>query len=200
MTEILTLYRGGMVAVENLTKTIFCYRTIMNKQSKIIGGGGKLIGRIIFAHLLGWPLWRYFTFVEQVESHPLFQQWLQHGWVWKENLSTLPSFLFAPTRKDAVIGEYVKQGHGEYGIRYCHPYFQRCYGTDKELWYRFADGTVEKKFLTSSSPGQLAQRPHPSSLGNHCQGTKGLSFNRGHFPSQAYDPGRTGKEDEPRYE
>lgn len=172
----------------------------MNKQSEIIGRDGKLVGRIIFAQLLEWPLWRYFTFVEQVESQPLLEQWLQHGWVWKDNLSKLSPLLHPPTKKDAVIGEYVKQGRDEYGIRYCHPYFQQCYGVDEDLWHRFADGTAKKKFLTSSSPGQLAQRPHPSALGNHCQGTKGLSFNRGHTPSQAPSSGRTSKEDEPKYE
>ena len=185
--------------MENATKTIFSCKTA-NRQAIEKHGRWKLIGRIIFAQLLEKPLWRYFTFVEQVESHPLFEQWLQHGWVWKENLSKLDPLLWPPTGKDAMIGEYVKQGCGEYGIRYSHRYFQRCYGMDWGLCHRFADGTVEKKFLTSTSPGQLAQCSHPSSPGNYCQGTKGLSFNRGHSPSQASTPGWTSKEDEPKYE
>ncbi len=159
-----------------------------------------MIGRIIFAQLLEWPLWRYFTFVEQVESHPLLEQWLQHGCVWKENLSKLHPALRRPARKDRVIGEYVKRGHDEFGIRYCHPYFQQHYGMDEDLWCRFANGTVEKTFLTSTSSGQLAQCSHPSSPGNYCHGTKGLSFDRGYHASQAYDPGRISKEDEPKYE
>jgi len=161
----------------------------INKQSEIIGGGGKLVGRIIFAQLLEWPLWRYFTFVEQVESQPLLEQWLQHGWVWKDNLSKLSPLSRPVTRKDAVIGEYVKQERDEYGIRYFHPYFQRSYRMDEELWHCFADSTVEKTFLTSTSPGQLTQCSYPPSLGNYCQGTKGLSFNRGHSLSQAFAPG-----------
>jgi len=86
-------------------------------------------------------------FVKQVESQPLFEQWLHHGWVWKENLSKLYPLLRLPARKDAVIGEYVKQGHDDYGIRYCHPYFQCFYGMDEKLWQRFPEGTVEKQLL-----------------------------------------------------
>lgn len=65
----------------------------------------------------------------------------------KKNLSPLKPLFRTPGRGDAVIGQYVKQGFGEYGIRYHHPFFQQFYWMKDWLWNYFSDGSSEKRLL-----------------------------------------------------
>ncbi|MGR3177247.1 MAG: RNA polymerase factor sigma-54 [Candidatus Anammoxibacter sp.] len=106
-----------------------------------------MIGRIIFANVLAQPLWKYFTFVERIEKHSLFEKWHSNGWLLKENLSIVSSLFRNPTRKERVVGKYVKQLNGKYDIQYFNTYFQTFYRIQEDLFSSFSKGTVEKRLL-----------------------------------------------------